>query len=183
MHRFVSVSSITKHASTKHNASVLPHSSTSYCFYNNHLSSSPDRTFLFAPPRRIHHTNSAQTPYAHPLFHHLNKNPKFLSFWPAFRRFFSSGYLSNYSNLSSPNGRGSGISGIKGFGGELRRSYSSTSHSEERDSISFDVVIVGAGPAGLSAAIRLKQLCQQSGADVSVCVVEKGAEVGMFICF
>jgi electron-transferring-flavoprotein dehydrogenase len=45
----------------------------------------------------------------------------------------------------------------------------------------YDVVVVGAGPAGLAAAIRLKQLCAEQGGDVSVCVIEKGSEVGAHI--
>ncbi len=50
-----------------------------------------------------------------------------------------------------------------------------------RDVMEFDVVIVGAGPAGLSAAIRLKQLAQRENRETSVCVVEKGSEVGAHI--
>src|ERR1700760_2852768 len=45
----------------------------------------------------------------------------------------------------------------------------------------YDVVIVGAGPAGLCAAIRLKQLAAAAGAEVSVAVLEKGSEIGAHI--
>lgn len=51
----------------------------------------------------------------------------------------------------------------------------------ERESMPFDVVIVGAGPAGLAAAIRLKQLAAQNNAEIEVCVIEKGSEVGAHI--
>ncbi|HEX3483444.1 MAG TPA: NAD(P)/FAD-dependent oxidoreductase, partial [Micropepsaceae bacterium] len=52
---------------------------------------------------------------------------------------------------------------------------------ESRESMEFDVVIVGAGPAGLAAAIRLKQCAAAEGREISVCVLEKGAEVGAHI--
>ncbi|MEE2690510.1 MAG: electron transfer flavoprotein-ubiquinone oxidoreductase [Pseudomonadota bacterium] len=51
----------------------------------------------------------------------------------------------------------------------------------EREAMDFDAVIVGAGPAGLSAAIRLKQLAAEAGREIGVVVVEKGSEVGAHI--
>ena len=53
--------------------------------------------------------------------------------------------------------------------------------SEERESMEFDVVIVGAGPAGLSTACRLMQIAAEKEQEISVVVLEKGSEVGAHI--
>ncbi|XXG89355.1 hypothetical protein AAC387_Pa12g1372 [Persea americana] len=153
MRRFLSISSKSNHVRNPSSKTPFPITPSSPSFPNpTFLGSSIDSTISSATQQNSHLP--------------LPSN-----------RFSRSGSSPKCPKLQSLTQNRNGFPPIPRFIGEWR-SFSSES---DRDSLNYDVVIVGAGPAGLSAAIRLKQMCQEKNLDLSVCVVEKGAEVGAHI--
>ncbi|XP_059632926.1 electron transfer flavoprotein-ubiquinone oxidoreductase, mitochondrial isoform X2 [Cornus florida] len=186
MIKFLLVSSKSKSrsisSSSRYCSSIHHYRSTLFCNSTSlhpHITPSiPSHLFNPSafPPKEANFTDSAQTIYGYLAFHRRSGGyPRFSGTQLSVNRSVSR--LLNPKKLENSNRSGSGfwrtrdlVGGVRSFSGE-----------SDRDSMQYDVVIVGAGPAGLSAAIRLKQICREKDVDLSVCVVEKGAEVGAHI--
>ncbi|KAL6293885.1 hypothetical protein ACE6H2_002027 [Prunus campanulata] len=165
---------LSKSHSFRKPSSSSPFSSS---YSQTHICNSIGSTSISPNPSAspIEHSNSPKSTHIIDGYPHIQLlGRKFCSLGSHIgsRRLFSSGYCLNCVNL-----RANGFLRAQSVVVETRSFCS----EPDRESIQYDVVIVGAGPAGLSAAIRLKQLCREKDVDLSVCVVEKGAEVGAHI--